>query len=237
MAHITLGSHITSVASLASLISSEEAAAPSSDAISIILAANGNTMSNAFLEHTLSKDWKERRLNRQSSLDQREIFARAKYQILAFAFLRSSVDVNTSACDTASIKTSNIRVAAPPDRLVDYFGIVGPSLNDDPAALISSFSLTRSSIELTQRVLHVSPPALNKLEVQTTVYQTYPAVPHPGTPRPSQLAKFVFPDGCTMVTSEQPPQYFGFVLTLETGLRLYGHVLVVYKLLYVPLMW
>lgn len=235
--HITLGSHITTVASLASLMSVDELSMPSSDAIAIILAAKGNSASNTFLEHSISKDWKERRPNRQSSLDQREIFARAKYEVLAFAFLRSSVDVKSSAwnkiltgkSDTTSTPTSNISLTAPPDRLLDYFCIVGPTPNDDPGALVSSFRLTKASVELVESILQVNPPELHKLEVQTTVYQTYPTVPHPETPRPAQLAKFVFSDGCTISTSEQPPRYFGFVLTLETGLRLYGHVLIVHE--------
>lgn len=235
--HKTLGSHITSVASLSSLIAVDDKT-PNKDAVSILLTANGNTASNAFLEHSLSNEWKERRPNRQSSMDQREIFARAKYEILAFAFLRGSVDIQSSPWnkilsgkpDSSQALTSNISLTSPPDRLLDYFCIVGPSPNDDddPDGFSSYFRLTKSSEESAESILQSSPPALHKLELQTSVFQTYPSVPHPDTPRPSQLTKFVFPDGCTIATTEQPPRYFGFVLTLETGLRLYGHVLIVH---------
>jgi hypothetical protein len=237
VAHTTLGSHVTAVASLASLMSADETATLSSDAIAIILAAKGNSINNSFLEHSISRDWKDLRPNRQSTLDQREVFARAKYQVLAFAFLRGSVDVSNSAWNkilsgksgTGSIQTSNIRLAAPPDRLIDYFCIVGPTANENLDSLTTSFILTKSSIELADRILQDTTPPLHKIEVHTTVYQNYPPLPHPDTPRPSQLTKFAFPDGCTISTFEQPPRYFGFVLTLETGLRLYGHVLVVYE--------
>jgi len=49
------------------------------------------------------------------------------------------------------------------------------------------------------------------------------------TPLPDRVSQFVFPDGCSPVLRERPPTFFTFVLTMETGLKMYGAAMQIYE--------
>jgi hypothetical protein len=133
---------------------------------------------------------------------------------------------------------TSLSMAPLPNRLLDYFCVMGPTptTSTDKTHQQSSFKLDPSIAQKARAILTSAivngvtgggALALETLELQTSVLEQYPAS-RPNMEFPSQIAKFVFPNGCTPTTTEKSPHYFHFVLTSETGLRLYGTALIVY---------
>ena len=152
------------------------------------------------------------------------------------------------AAEYAKNATNNsLSMAQMPSRLLDYFCVIGPASDEgsnlDPNATkvgANSFSSTQQSFRLDKstrisarnilaKIHNSGDLPLHQMELETSVVDSYP-VSREDAPIPSQISKFVFPDGCTPVTFQLPPQYFNFILTNESGLRMYGTALRVYDI-------
>lgn len=199
----------------------------------ILMNYNGsNDKANSTLERYMSDFWKERIPSDQTRSIERETFIRVKYHLLAFAlpngrmdslnwasFLNDNADggssilngsVSNSSVGSSLSKTTN----SPPNRLIDYFCVFG-----------ASDHLENNGIP--QSVTTMASPEEMRLDPMTI--DCYPSSDfHADCKLPSQIAKFVFPDGCRPSLTEQDPTLFPFVLTEESGMKLYGTALIVH---------
>jgi len=189
--------------------------------------SGGNARSNSIFEKYMPEYWKNRVVARvhssltSCSLEEREVFVRAKYEAYAFVspigpfnteYERISKRLNRSSKSfpllnqLSVISKNDKKIELLPNRLVDYYCIVGP----DPQYILDQND-TFSSLSLESKVL-----------------DSYPKNPHQDMKLPEQLSRFVFPDGCSPVLQPPDPIFFTFVLTLETGVRIYGCALTIF---------
>ena len=233
--HKSLGSRITSVKSF----SHSNEYSWSLEDIHFLEKWGGNTRSNHILERFMPEYWKSRIVPRlrssenSCSLEEREVFVRAKYESLAFVYpigplsqdftnvkrweesfqkqkkLSNSLKLWNSVSPRKSgsedINDSGVQVTPSTNRLVDYFTILGP----DP--LYTLDEQNKNTVQLVSKVL-----------------DCYPKSPHADMKLPDEIARFVFPDGCCASLQPIDPTFFTFVLTLETGVRVYGSALTIY---------
>ena len=96
-----------------------------------------------------------------------------------------------------------------PERLVDFFCIVGPDLK----------------IEKTTKTATPS-----DLQLKAKLIDCYPKR-RPDVDFPEELPMFCLPNGCLLSCKKRFPVLSTFVLTTSTGNRLYGSVLTLYELL------
>ena len=102
-----------------------------------------------------------------------------------------------------------------PTRLVDYFCVIG-----------TEGKLERDAYNKQQALETLS--GLANVAFSPTVVDQYP--PNvPGSPLQSHVASFAFPDSLTPSPREKPPQFYTFVLTSETGGRVYGASLLIWE--------
>jgi|AntRauTorckE5430_2_1112549.scaffolds.fasta_scaffold01186_2 hypothetical protein len=201
----------------------------------------GNSYAKEIFERYIQQgNCQELRPNAHSSNQTREIFARAKYQVLAFLLphgplvmnQRNSLSIlltparkraiaNGSSSNGVlpdSTQQNNYVEEALPNRLVDYFCIVSsngmielPTSQRDGVPDLSTY---RSPLELS---------------FQTNVTECFPSKETHGNPKlfPEHLNTFVFPQGCKP-TKRQTPTLFTFTLTNEMGTKMYGAALHLY---------
>jgi len=216
--------------------------------VEIMQMCGGNARSWAVYERYMPQHWTHLRPNSVSTSEQRQVFARAKYEALAFLFphgpLASKswgnlvlggvagkwsagtlVDLNDTSMhiDKASSEKSRaLKKKASfqelPERMVDFFCVVG-----------TTGKLERNPNNPRE------PQDLSKCNSPEDVYfmpgllDCYPAIDsYEDMELPSHLSKFVFPEGCVPKIKQKEPSFFSFVLTLENGSKLYGAALVIY---------
>ena len=237
--HKSLGSRITNVKS----VSHSSESTWTVEDINFLEKWGGNSRSNQILERFMPEYWKSRIVPRLRSsttscaLEEREVFVRAKYESLSFVYpigpLSSDYTIvkrwedsfqrqknmpnslklllgisSPRKSGSKSIdysKENDIQISSITNRLVDYFCILGP----DPSYIVDEQS--KSSFQLVSKVL-----------------DCYPKISHPDMKLPDEIARFVFPDGCCASLQPLDPKFFTFVLTLETGVRVYGSALTIY---------
>ncbi|CAB9508037.1 DENN domain-containing protein 5B [Seminavis robusta] len=108
-------------------------------------------------------------------------------------------------------------ISALPERLVDYFCVVGSSGFLDPRLL------QREDLDLST----LTGP--EDLDLEPRVIDCYPSTTHhPDMEFPEHVATFVMPEGCRPSDSQKSPVFFTFVLTAASGRRLYGASLQLY---------
>ena len=105
---------------------------------------------------------------------------------------------------------SQPNLAPIPERLVDYFCIVGPELD-----VIKDFAEKPKDVKLDPKLLDCYPKNQPDLEF------------------PTELPMFCLPHGSSLSTEKKGPELATFVLTSSTGNRMYGTVLTTYEV--VPL--
>jgi len=206
----------------------------SSDEVDVVVNYGGNNeKANATLERYMSEFWKERIPNAQTPSYERETFIRAKYQLLAFSLPNNNVNTSEwalllsdgasdgsggSTSRSGSVGLSSTTTKTPPNRLIDYFCVFGASdrlENDGTAAIQQQQIASMASAE--------------DLRLDPIMIDCYPSNDfHSDCKVPSQTAKFVFPDGCRPSLTERDPTLFTFVLTEESGMKLYGCCLTVH---------
>lgn len=231
-AHKRLGKTITVVHHL------QDPSVWTNDHAEFMKKGGGNARSWLVYEAYLPEGWKKRRPNPSSLLQDRLIFCRAKYEALAFtmpppgplseiAWL-SILERNNSVKRFAAGELRNIHNLTPtyttsqkgtesgttrklPNRLIDFFCVVNSSMQLHPHALEKDLSTLNAPEELM-----FWPQVCDCFPIRTA---------HDDMEFPEHLPSFVLPDGCHPSTTQKPPTFFTFVLTLGDGDRLYGGAL------------
>jgi len=187
----------------------------------------------------------------QIELSERLVFVRAKYELFAFALPTGPLSPNTLQINYKGVnmKSKNdilkknkwlltiggsknegksnvsnnhlLKSSVLPSRLVDYFCVVGINGKLDPTFSVSFLDKERQldqniksweNVQMDTEVLDSYPPAKN---IDGTSF-------YPDMNFPQQISKFIFPDGCKPTKKNPEPTFLTFVLTLETGIRIYG---------------
>ena len=132
----------------------------------------------------------------------------------------------TGEADVASITTSNDEEGEPhapiPERLVDYFIVVGANLQEQ--LLQSKQPDKEAEISKSSLLPTFEPQVLDRVPKQNKSWEDM-EFPH-------QVPIFCFPNGYKARKESQEPSIFTFVLTAETGHRLYGSVATIYEPIY-----
>uniref|UniRef100_A0A7S4R4H9 UDENN domain-containing protein n=2 Tax=Ditylum brightwellii TaxID=49249 RepID=A0A7S4R4H9_9STRA len=202
----------------------------------IMKQSGGNLRSRVVYERYMPQHWISHIPSGSSTLHEREVFARAKYEMLAFLFpsgplasplwhpfgasgvlLDSTGQVDLTSVTAAEKKGSDLL----PSRLIDYFCVVGPNGKIETRTPIPSEAENRK-MSSSQRP--------EDLTLGIEVVDCFPKQDaHADMDFPRHLPRFVFPDGCIPMTEHRTPTFFTFVLTLENGTRLYGAALNLYN--------
>ena len=205
--------------------------------------AGGNARSWLVFERYMPESWKKKRPTNNSTLAERQVFIRAKYDALAFltptggplaepawSYIVDSKpelkcwankDLGRFHRITVGESQSSRHVvmgspneAALPSRLVDFFCVVG-----------HSGKLARGEIDKDLGAIK-SP---QELSLEVKVMDCYPpADAYNDMDFPEHVSAFVFPDGCRPSETQKTPTLFTFVLTSANGQRLYGAAMHVY---------
>ena len=101
-------------------------------------------------------------------------------------------------------------------RVADYFVIVGTTDELVPLAQQSEPS-------------HVGGAKRLNLQFEPSITDQYPLVERRGSPFPSGLPLFCFPDALEIYTESRSPSFFSFVQTSESGAHILGCCLVLYE--------
>jgi hypothetical protein len=203
--------------------------------------AGGNQQALAVLEAYLPKSWERKRPTSDSSVADRLVFVRSKYEALTFVFppsgplgaraWRSIVNKHPEwdglwGADLLALSDMELRsmsslpsVVEPtrvelPNRLVDYFCVVTASDYLDPTMVAKDLSKLDSPEDFL-----LAPRLSDCFPEQDT---------HKDAEFPQHVAMLVFPEGCHPRTTAMPPTLFTFTLTTGSGDRLYGAVLRLY---------
>lgn len=130
------------------------------------------------------------------------------------ARVHSTLSVQTDAKSVASLTSpvDSQRTPKRPDRLVDFFCVVGPQMLIDRAQAKQDLSKTKgpSEIKLRPGLVDCYPKSRGNLEF------------------PEHIPTFCFPDTCCVAAEPKLPTLFTIVLTSSSGHRLYGSVLTMY---------
>ena len=216
-AHNIMGRGITTVKSVF------DSTPWSEEEIYIMETRGGNLFSKEVLEAHLPPYWKKRlTLHEKSSFEVRTMYVKAKYYLLAFMFpigplSRVSKWENLlnikGSLDAPDVESRSLRL---PDRLIDYFCVVGATRNIQQQGALSRASFEKGiSFELQPKIWDCFPP---------------PEHSHSDMPLPSYITHFAFPNGCRPSSKKKEPHFFTFVLTLEyTNAKIYCSTLVVYE--------
>ena len=204
-----------------------------------------NTVDN---ENADEVDSNQYLINGGISTNEREVFVRSKYEALAFLLPIGPFtcnDIHNDKKDTwlkYKKKSSNeknkgrervLQSQILPQRLVDFFCVFGANGTLHPSfqSLLQNESKMKDSITswdqvaLSVELLDCYPPPMN----DQGTGDFYPDISFP-----SHVEKFAFPEGCKPVSNQPKPTFFTFVLTLETGVRLYGSCLHIYDQIFNP---
>ena len=121
-----------------------------------------------------------------------------------------------------------------PNRLMDFFCVVGAATNDTPPT-----ASTCTSDQTTEPLLLVEPKqklqlttSPTQVTLKTKVVDCYPepdTYTSQGMEFPHHIHKFVFPNGCCVALQDSAASLMTFVLTLSNGNRLYGASLKMYE--------
>lgn len=174
-------------------------------------AHSGNDRMNFMLERFIPKDYSLNVHTHNVTTQDREVYIRAKYEALAFLFpgtLKGSelVDPIESDQDSKFSAGYQRKMRKKASRLIDYFCVIGSNGHLEPKR------------------------AQEPYKFQTDILDCYPGQNfYSDLTFPQHVSKFVFPEGCIPYLSEAKPGFFTFVLTLETGERLYGAALHIYE--------
>ena len=170
---------------------------------------SGNDKANAILERYKSKNFVFDASDNNVTYQEREVYVRAKYEALAFVF-PGILKGSESTVPLLQSKKKNSNIRKKPLRLIDFFCVIG-----------SNGHLEK---------LHETQSRKGPRKFETDILECYPDESfYPDISFPQHVSKFVFPEGCIPYRSKGKPGFFTFVLTLETGDRLYGAALQLYE--------
>jgi hypothetical protein len=242
-AHQYLGSTVTTVKSVKdfSLWSLEQ--------VRFLEQGGGNNCANSIYEGFIPESWQKRKPSSNSSLEERLVFATAKYDALAFVLpcgggrsaraWRNLLDrdkslqryMSGSGKVLRSLKALTLSEPESSTRSIDTKSTAS-LMSALPDRFVDFFCVVGHKKQLfpgeNRKDLYAieSPEGL---ALQSEIRDCYPhQKAHPGMEFPEHLSQFVFPDGCRASETQKPPTLFTFVLTSSNGHRLYGAALRVY---------
>ena len=64
--------------------------------------------------------------------------------------------------------------------------------------------------------------SFNDFKFVPKIIDQFPQQNYNDSPLPEHVAQFIYPDGCCPSVRERPPMFYTFVLTSETGSKVYG---------------
>ena len=196
--------------------------------IDILLCSGGNAVNRRIYEAHVPASWEGRRPKRSSTMEQREAWVLAKYAVMGFLFPGGPLHTeegggryvrNGNVGDHLSASVHSNAGTILPNRLLDYFCVVSSSGRLEAASRANLSATTQPS----------------QLRFEPTVMDRYPETAY-GEPvgisgngdLPAHLATFVFPEGLRPRPKHLVPKMFSFVLTEDTGTRVYGAALHIY---------
>lgn len=237
-AHRTLGETVTKV------IPVHDSSSWTQEEAELMQRMGGNAKSRLIYEAFLPETWNNKRPNQASSLDDRIIFCKAKYEALAFTtplpgpisqvawinILKKNETgkrFNCAGLQNIQRLSPGFTAIAPeqdsgrcgsggqlPDRLMDFFCVVSHAGQLHPSHLDKNLSKSSSPEDL-----HLWPH----------VSDCYPSQEaHSDMLFPGHLPSFVLPSGCCPSKTQKAPIFYTFVLTLGDGDRVYGGALQIY---------
>lgn len=237
-AHRTLGDNIAKVLAV------QDSTAWTKKEAQFMKLSGGNSKSRTLYEAYIPEAWKGKRPTPISSLEDRIIFCKAKYEALAFVMpppgplstmaWMSILQRNETGKRFYSAGLQNIQRLSPafsalpstknigrslsggvlPNRLIDFFCVVSSASQLHPSKLDKDLSILSSPEEL-----HLLPHVADCYPSK----ETYSDMLFPG-----HLPSFVLPNGCCPSKIQQAPTFYTFVLTLGDGDRVYGGALQIY---------
>ena len=215
----------------------------------------GNTRSWIIYEHSIPDAWEKRRPGPASTLQERLLFARAKYEALSFCFPPPGPLSNEAWLRILNRHSSDFERYASLDLLRNYRHLTpssaarqnskdefksneqksssGRSKDDNlPNRLIDYFCVVSCSMQLDPSEMKRYQNNLSKLQsiedlkFTPIVSDCYPSkTSRSDTELPTHLATFVLPEGCRPHVKPKAPTFFSIVLTTGEGDRLYCGVL------------
>lgn len=215
-AHIALGTSITTVKS----ITTDQW---SHDEVQSIIKAEGNTRCNKILERYLSDGF---RPGGNSNKETRELFVRAKYEVLAGILPRGPLAGSVPLLHTEGYNGGESRNNGIVQSLSNISNRSTDAEYELPDRLVDYFCIVSTNGQLENESQSYSSPS--DLCFKTEVSDCYPDQNKYGVRGfPRHLPKFVFPNGCRPSKS-QTPTLFTFTLTNESGTKMYGTAMHVY---------
>lgn len=188
------------------------------EALSFILPSvlGGSTCENAWQRILARNAWANEPHHKSQAADLQNL--------LALVLNQRGVPKNTLGFDKDSRDAMNGALAAagaplkePPERLIDFFCVVGSSGFIDPQVM------NREQVDFSTL------GSVEDVMLEPCVTDCYPPQKqHPDMEFPEHVATFVLPEGCCPSDSQMSPFFFTFVLTQASGHRLYGACLRIY---------
>eukprot|EP00547_Thalassionema_nitzschioides_P007486 CAMPEP_0194204628 /NCGR_PEP_ID=MMETSP0156-20130528/4096_1 /TAXON_ID=33649 /ORGANISM="Thalassionema nitzschioides, Strain L26-B" /LENGTH=1620 /DNA_ID=CAMNT_0038930687 /DNA_START=42 /DNA_END=4904 /DNA_ORIENTATION=- len=218
----------------------------------------GNARSWAVYEAYMPEKWKQRRPKASSSIEERRLFVKAKYEALAFTLPPPgrdaeeawisilnrkknaerfiSTDLKNIYCLTPSHEhqsTRNNNTNNADGGTMTTSSLLPAANGELPNRLIDFFCVVTCSMQLHPNEIKKDLSNLTspeELVFWPQVGECYPDkdAHSQDTQFPEHLPSFVLPEGCRPSTSHKTPAFFTFVLTTGDGDRLYGGALQIY---------
>ncbi|KAG7363292.1 DENN (AEX-3) domain containing protein [Nitzschia inconspicua] len=236
-AHRQMGTNVTKVLPVIDMSSW------TADSVDWMAQSGGNARCWRIYEAYVTDTWKHRRPLSSSTLSDRLLFCRAKYEALAFCLpppgplaesawetilehnslakkyatstdLKNIINLSASSSVPGNDKSKLGSKSSLPNRLVDHFCVVSSSMQILPGLLKKDLSKLSSPEEL------FFWPHVSDCYPEQEFYRDMEF--------PEHLPTFVMPKGCHPVSQPKPPCFYSFVLTMADGERLYGGCLQIY---------
>ena len=223
--------------------------------VEYMMISGGNARCWTVYEAYIPDAWRHRRPISSSSLSQRLLFCRAKYEALAFVLPPPGTLAETAwsallqrsklgqkygqSSDLKNIISLSASRTVPSSHHGGTGVVLGGDTSKDdvsqlvlPQRLVNYFCVVCSSMQLSPKQLKTDLSTLQsieELEFWPHVSDFYPEKDfHNDMEFPEHLPSFVMPKGCHPHTQPKPPSFFSFVLTMADGGRLYGGALEIF---------
>ena len=214
----------------------------------IMANSGGNAKCWTVYEAYMPNNWKQRRPCPSSTLEERLLFCKAKYQALAFVMPppgplsalawtsileRNQIAQRFGSEGLKDIHTLIPMTTSPKSKPSDGGTKSNAFDNELPNRLIDHFCVVSCSMQLHPNDVTKDLSKLHKPEE----LQFWPSISdcYPDRTKyqydfvfPEHLPTFVLPDGCCPSTIQKPPKFFTTVLTQANGKNLYGGCLQIY---------
>jgi DENN domain-containing protein 5 len=238
-AHRQLGTNVTTVLPVIDL------SGWTAESVDWMAQSGGNARCWRVYEAYVTDTWKQRRPISSSTMSERLVFCRAKYEALAFCLpppgplaepaWQSILEHNALGKQYAnSVDLKNIINLSASCSIngKGKFSSQTGSKSSLPNRLVDHFCVVSSSMQILPKQVKKDLSKLTSPEelcFWPHVSDCYPERDaHSDMEFPEHLPSFVMPKGCHPVSQPKPPCFYSFVLTMADGERLYGGALQIY---------